>query len=135
MTTYTVHVAREGDQWTAQVDQLPAAHTWAGNLTRLDHDVREAIALVEDLPDGAEHGLDLDWDFSAVGTDAAQAAQIAQERRRALSAAADATARAHQTVQHLADAGWSQRDISGLLGLTPGRVSQVLQEARERRAA
>lgn len=130
--TYTVQVAREGDAWTAQVAELPAAHTWARSLLGLDHDVREIIALVEDLPEGAEAQLDLDWDFTAAGPDAAAAAQVAAERRRAQAAVASMVTRSNRMVQQLSQAGWSQRDISGVLGITPGRVSQILSKRPER---
>ena len=56
---YRVVVTREGDAWLADVPDVPGAHTWARNLLGLDGAVREVIALVEDLPDGAEPNLRL----------------------------------------------------------------------------
>jgi predicted RNase H-like HicB family nuclease len=58
--TYPVVVTREGDAWLADVPDLPGAHTWAKNLPGLDRSVREVIALVEDLPEGAETRLSFD---------------------------------------------------------------------------
>jgi hypothetical protein len=45
------------------VPDVPGAHTWAKNLPGLDRAVREVIALVEDLPDGAEPNLHLTYDY------------------------------------------------------------------------
>ncbi len=59
--TYHVVVTREGESWLADVPDVAGAHTWAKNQLSLDRNVREAIALAEDLPDGAEDGLVLDY--------------------------------------------------------------------------
>jgi len=64
--SYRTVVTREGHLWLADVPALAGAHTYAGNLLALDEAVREVIALVEDLPDGAESTLELDWDFTAL---------------------------------------------------------------------
>lgn len=50
MTTYGVHVTREGHQWLAEVPGLEGTQTYAPNLTALDRYVREIIVLAEDLP-------------------------------------------------------------------------------------
>lgn len=60
--TYRVAMARdEAGWWTATVSDVDGAHTEARTLAGLDHEVREVIALVLDLPDGAESSLDLVW--------------------------------------------------------------------------
>ncbi|GAB3950145.1 hypothetical protein GCM10029976_084380 [Kribbella albertanoniae] len=64
MTTYRVHVTREGDQWLADVPELDGASTYAGNLTALDRYVREVVVLAADLPDSAMPGLELDWTYN-----------------------------------------------------------------------
>jgi len=125
--SYRVVVSREGSAWLADVPDLAGAHTYAGNLVSLDRAVREAIALVEDLPDGAEPGLSLDWDFTAVDDPTiTTAVRLAQQRR-------DIEAERHVLVEQtraLAESfvgrGWSVRDIASLLGVSPGRVSQLV---------
>jgi hypothetical protein len=64
MSAYEVIVTREGDAWLADGPAVAGTHTWAKNLPGLDRNVREAIALAEDLPEGAEDGLDLAYQSS-----------------------------------------------------------------------
>lgn len=54
MDTYSATVTMEDGVWLAQCDQEPTAHTWAMSLTRLRHDIAEAIILTADLPDDAQ---------------------------------------------------------------------------------
>ncbi|HEU0131056.1 MAG TPA: hypothetical protein VFQ85_08710 [Mycobacteriales bacterium] len=61
--TYRVHVVREGAYWLADGPALPRVHTYAADLAALDANVREAVALVAGLPEGAEPGLALEWAF------------------------------------------------------------------------
>ena len=124
--SYTIKVTREGKLWLAEVAELPVAHSYAGNLMQLDRSIREAIALVEDLPEGAEEALQLEYDFSAVGDSAIAARQVAAERNQAAAASVAALAHTNAVAKELADANWSTRDIAGILEITPGRVSQIL---------
>ncbi|MGI5213411.1 hypothetical protein [Plantactinospora sp. CA-290183] len=57
--TYTVDISRDPSSgaWLADVRDLQAAHAFADDRQQLDVRVREVIALVEDLPDGAEETL------------------------------------------------------------------------------
>jgi len=48
---YTARCVREGNNWLAEVEELPGAHTWARNLKDLERNVREAIVLAADLPE------------------------------------------------------------------------------------
>jgi DNA recombination protein RmuC len=124
-TRYTVEVAHDGDVWVADVPGLAGAHTQAGNLTRLDEAIREVIALVEDLPEGAEAGLELDYEYE--GLDAvARAASLIGRHRVELERVQAALAEQTTTLVHeLSEAGWSVRDAAHLLGISPGRVSQI----------
>lgn len=67
--SYRVVVTRERDAWLADVPALAGAHTWAKNLPALDRNVREAIALAEDRPDGAEASLAIDYCRAESSTD------------------------------------------------------------------
>ncbi|MBX9472736.1 hypothetical protein [Microcella sp.] len=64
MTTYIVDVEREGDHLLATVRDLPGAHTFADDFPGLDRAVREVIALVLDLPNGAQTKLDIAYAFA-----------------------------------------------------------------------
>ncbi|BCJ65119.1 type II toxin-antitoxin system HicB family antitoxin [Polymorphospora rubra] len=60
---YRVIVTREDDAWLADVPDLPGTQTFARNLPSLDANVREAIALTEDLPEGAEVDLAISYEY------------------------------------------------------------------------
>lgn len=121
--TYIVNVIREGRQWLADVEGLPGAHTYAGNLLELDRNVQEVIALVNDEPEGADT---VPVEFVFTGDDLiSDAHELGKERT-------DAALRHHRLmvdttsmVQQLVAHGYSVRDIAGALDMTPGRVSQI----------
>ena len=125
---YRVVVTREGSSWLAHVPHMRAAQTHARNLQTLDRSVREVIALLEDLPQGSESRLQLEWDFSALGPLAEHAFALRIERERLQQAVDDLAIRTHQTVNAMRNDGWSIRDIGLLVGTSPGRVSQLAQE-------
>lgn len=123
--TYNVDVTREGDAWLADVGNLPGAHTWAKNLTRLKANVVEVIRLVEDVPDEAPDPQTL-FQFSGVSGTFEAAAQLGVRRRELDDATRTVVAQSTRVARTLAAEGWSVRDISGALQITPGRVSQLL---------
>ncbi|WP_203924391.1 type II toxin-antitoxin system HicB family antitoxin [Rugosimonospora africana] len=136
--TYRVDVIREDGSWLADVPDLQGVHTWARNLPTLDRSVREVIALAEDLPDGAEDGLRLDYEYN-IGDPELNAitARLRAERERIQKAErelAEATAAAAGRL--VGDAALSVRDAATLLAVSPQRVSQVAPQPAhaERRA-
>jgi DNA-directed RNA polymerase specialized sigma24 family protein len=126
--TYTVQVTREGTSWLADVVGMAGGHTFARTLRGLDERVREVIALVEDLPPGAEDGLDLAWDYSAVASEAVEADELARERADVDRKRDEITTHTRALVTRLVEKGWSSRDIAAVLRLSPGRVSQLAAE-------
>lgn len=122
---YFVEVEREEGQWTARVTNLPEVNTFAGNLLKLDRAVREAIALVNNLPVGAEKKLELEYDFSRVGELAELANQIHRDRKRIQDASQEVTNRTNAVVKELVAQGWSVRDVAGIVGTSAARVSQI----------
>ena len=138
--SYTVEVTREMDAWIADVVGLPGAHTFARNLTALAKAVQEVIALVADLPVDAEP-QSIRYVYRNVGEDFLEATKIGEQRdmveakQRELAAPEDyVTAWLRDTTvdaaHKLASLGYSVRDISGALRMSPGRVSQIMK-ARE----
>lgn len=131
--TYRVIVTREGDAWLADVPGVEGTHTYAKNLPGLDRNVREAIALAEDLPDGAEAGLALEYEYET-GDEVLDriTAEVRAERERIAIAErelADRTAKlAVELTQHM-----SVRDAAALLRVSPQRISQMAP--RKSRAA
>ena len=126
VSVYRVLVTREGQAWLADVPDLAGTHTWARTLPRLDRDVREAIALAEDLPEGAEASLELVFDYRTgdpdldIGT-----AEVRGARVQLAQHEAQVTTRTADLIRILTDKGYSVRDTARLLGIAPQRVSQI----------
>ena len=124
--TYDVDVNREGNSWLADVRSLPGAHTHAGNLTALYDNIYEVIAVVNDdssdvdRPPVRLHFVD-DTDELL-----AEAARVGEERDSAEAAILAVQQTSRAIAARMAAAGYSVRDIAGVLRLTPGRVSQIL---------
>jgi predicted RNase H-like HicB family nuclease len=127
--SYQVKVTKEGDQWLADVVNLPGAHTFAGSLTALAENVDEVIRLVDDSVDDGDE-LDIQWDYSAVEQIVASAAHVGVERSHLLEQVRLMELTSVFVVFRLSEEGYSNRDISHLLGITPGRVSQIRNTAQ-----
>lgn len=127
MTDYTVEVTREGKSWLADVRGLPGVHTWAKNLPSLEASLREAIALAEDLPDGAEQSVGLRFEYH-IGDERLDrlTAELRRKRARLEAEEAALAARTSQAAAQLVhDAQLPVRDVAVLLAVSPQRVSQV----------
>ncbi len=124
--TWTVAVTREGDKWLGECVELPYAHTWAPSLSRLRAYMSEAIILAADLPDDAEPELRLvagpDVDGELV-----RGFELARRREQLDEAAAELRADTSAATRSLRAAGYSMRDVAALLGITPGRVAQLVK--------
>ena len=126
--TYTVEVTREGDAWIADIINVPGAHTFARNLTALHRSVREVIALVADVSSVGDEAIT--YSYVDVDDDLAEAAELGVERE-ALEARQKALAKeAANRIATLTAKGYSVRDISGALKMSPGRVSQIMAARR-----
>ena len=96
--------------------------------------MREVIALVEDLPEGAEEGLDVTWDYTRLDASAVEAAQLAEQRAAVQRQGEQIAAQTREFVAVFVSKGWSSRDIAALLNLSPGRVSQIVAGSRSHAA-
>jgi hypothetical protein len=127
--SYTAVVTREGNDWLAEVRDLPGAHAFARTLSALRRELADAIILSADLPDGSPVEIDLVLDDPQLaGLQAA--VDLSVERHRAAEVAASLTARTEEAARQLVSAGWSVRDVAGALDVTAGRVSQLTKERR-----
>ncbi|HLL68825.1 MAG TPA: hypothetical protein VK453_24390 [Micromonosporaceae bacterium] len=123
--TYRVIVTREGDQWLADAPDVEGTHTFAKSLPKLDDYIREAIALGEDLPDGAEAGLDLAYEYHIGDAEMdVVTAELRAERARLNAAERDLTERTAAAAKKLVER-LSVRDAATLLAVSPQRISQV----------
>lgn len=133
--SYRVKVTREHGQWIADVGGVEGAQTYAGSLPSLDVAVREVIALVEDLPHGVEPTLELQWDYSGVSDSVQAAAEVGALRVEAEAQARALSTRTREQIGVLAAERYSVRDIARLLGISPGRVSQLQSSSMPREGA
>lgn len=125
MTTYHVHVTREGDRWLADVPGLEGSQTYASSLTALDQNVREVIVLGADLPDDAMAGLALAWTYD-IGDQLVTRANELRTAREALARQETALQReTEELAVKLTEQGYSARDAGPLLGVSHQRVSQI----------
>ncbi|GGM27925.1 hypothetical protein GCM10011608_10950 [Micromonospora sonchi] len=135
--TYRVVVTREYNAWLADVPELDGAHTYARNLPGLDQAVRETIAMLEDMPDGAEPGIRLAYEYRTGDPHLDEAA--AQVRAARSRVAVEKQQVERQTVelarQMLSRHSLSVRDAATLLDVTPQRISQVAPSERRARKA
>jgi predicted RNase H-like HicB family nuclease len=127
MTGYDVTVTREGQSWLADAPDVPGTHTWSRTLRALDRSIREAIALAEDLPEGAEAVLEIQYTYRTGDPELDEAAAQVRALRARLAAAerelvARTTELAGQIVRQL---GLSVRDAAALLDVSSQRISQV----------
>jgi predicted RNase H-like HicB family nuclease len=124
--TYHVVVTREDDAWLADVPDLPGTHTWAKNLPGLDRSVREAIALAENLPDGAEPDLSLIYSYDIGDPELnAVTAHLRAERERIQREERQLAEQTAAVAAQLTERSMSVRDAAALLAVSPQRISQV----------
>lgn len=134
---YRVVVTRENGAWLADVPELEGSHTWARNLPALDVAVREVIVLGDDLPDDADPGLRLDYEYNIGNPELNElTARLRADRERIdneeRALAKETAAVAGRLVE---GESLSVRDAAALLAVSPQRISQVAPGARQKRRA
>ena len=130
--TYHVVVTREGTSWLADVPAVTGTHTWAKNLPGLDRAVREAIALAEDLPEGVEGSLRLEYEYNIGDPELNDlTARLRAERARISREEHDLAVHTAAAAERLVTAAaLSVRDAAKLLAVSPQRISQVSPKER-----
>lgn len=126
--TYEVTITREGDQWLSDVPDVPGAHTYAGSLSSLLEATREVVILMDDLEDDAEVLLHCIYDLA--DDTLVEAAVLGERRREHEKAGAEIISlTSRMAVELVSHHKVSMRDAAALLGITPGRVSQLARAA------
>lgn len=110
--------------WLADVVGLEGGHASSRSLATLRKYVHEVIILALDLPDEAEEDLELEWQYHTGDDDV----DIATERLRRLRAEHTSDL-AHRLVT---DSRFSVREAAALLAISPARVDQLVQGARQK---
>ena len=129
---FVVRVAREGQSWLAEVPTVPGAATFAGNLVALELAVREVLSLLLDIED--ESIFTFEFEFSNVGEEVLAAVELGKRREELEREQKEIMTASARFIQELSKEGYSVRDLSGILNMSPGRVSQIAQESERLRA-
>jgi hypothetical protein len=123
----TATATRTGQWWAIEVpDVAGGLHTQARRLDQIASAVADAVALVADVsPDTIEVVVipkvpQADAELIEAARDASLEAASAAERASRLS---------RQVVEQLRAEGMTVRDVGGLLGVSPQRVSQLVETA------
>lgn len=121
--SYEVVITREDGYWLADVPSVPGAHTFAKSLPSLYESIREVVVLMDDLEDDARpditYMLDVEDDLLTEAADLGRARAELAEREAAIQL------QMTKTIARLTEKGYSVRDVGALVGVSPGRVSQM----------
>ena len=115
----------EDGVWLAHIEEVPEVHTYGRTLPKAESHLRDALALWLEATED-ELTIVANYDLPAEAVDAIT---LASQWR--LQASQTDALSAQQTIRAcllLQEAGLSQRDIGGLLGLSHQRVHQLLSE-------
>jgi DNA-directed RNA polymerase specialized sigma24 family protein len=120
----TATATRTGQWWAIEVSDVAGGlHTQARRLDQVVSAVIDAVALVADVsPDAIE--VDVIPMLPEAEADLIESARTASQE--AARAAERASRLSRQAVEQLRSEGLTVRDVGGLLGVSPQRVSQLL---------
>jgi predicted RNase H-like HicB family nuclease len=113
--TVRVVFTKEGKDWTVVAPDVHAAHSLGPNLKSAAEHIKEAIALVLDLPEGAEQSIVLDPEYKigAMRTKGPNIFSQARDARHKLHDAQDvADETLRQAIEEGRKHGLSMRDIA-----------------------
>ena len=126
--TYRVVFTREDKDWTVIAPDVHPAHSWGPNLRSATAHIKEAIALVLDLPEGAEETMVLNGEYHLEGLDngGPNVFRNARDARHGLRAAQE---KADQALRLAIEEGrrhnLSIRDIAAMTDVSHQRVAQI----------
>lgn len=127
--THRVVFTKERDDWVVGAPDIPGAHSWGPTLKSATEHIKEAIALVLDLPDGAEEAMSLDPHYRVEGWDDDSDLDVFRRALEARNELKDAQAVADETLRRAVAEGRrhrvSMRDIATMTGVSYQRVAQI----------
>ncbi len=130
--TYRVVFTKEGKEWTVVAPNVHPAYSWGPNLRSASEHIKEAIALVLDLPAGAEKTIALDAEYQVDGMDSSESNvfRIARDARQGLK---EAQEKADDALRMAIEKGrnhdLSMRDIATMTGISYQRVAQIASKS------
>lgn len=117
--TYTAHAKRWRLGWELHVDGVGV--TQVRTLDRAEQQVRDLIETMTDEPCSSD--VNIIVELGSLSEDVARARRATEEAARARS---DAARQTKEVVARLREAGLSVTDIAATLGVSRGRVSQLV---------
>jgi predicted RNase H-like HicB family nuclease len=125
LTTYQVTYERDADEyWVADAPELVGAHTQGRTIPTARARIRQVIALIEELDD--EDAFDLEEEFVLPDSTAKAIASALEMRHTAELARIDAMAQTETGAKLLIESKVSMRDAADILGISSGRVQQLV---------
>src|SRR4051812_28689650 len=124
--SYGVVATRSQGWWAIQVPELRGAWSQAKRIADIEATTRDLIATFLDVPADS-----FDVDPIRFEGAAANMAESAKARRLAAQEAARVADRAtREAAREMIRQGLPTRDVAALLELSPGRISQIVAEAK-----
>ncbi|MDQ3990407.1 MAG: hypothetical protein M3291_14680 [Actinomycetota bacterium] len=130
-TMVTVTAVYERDvqgRWLVHIAEEPRCHTWARSYASARREIIDAAELWLD-EFGVESLDNLDIQDEVRITGAAEARDLAEAREELTRRLSEVRARVDEAARGLVAEGVSVRDVADLLGVSPGRVSQVVRRS------
>lgn len=120
---YTAHAQRGEGWWAIEVPDVPGVFSQARRIGQVEYMARDAIALMLDVePDS----FDVDVKLELPAEWQAWADKVRLARTSADEAERHAGATAREVARQLKAAGLPVRDVGAVLGVSPQRVSQLM---------
>ena len=121
----TATATRRGDWWAIEVTDVQGGlHTQARRLDQVAATVADAVALVADVPPNT---IEVSVIPKLPPRDAELIGAARHASQEAARAAELASQLSRQAVAQLRSEGMTVRDVGGLLGVSPQRVSQLVE--------
>ncbi|MGH3903047.1 MAG: TrfB-related DNA-binding protein [Pseudonocardiaceae bacterium] len=115
-------------RWLVHIAEEPRCHTWARSYASARREIGDAAELwLDEL--GVESIDDLDIRDEVRIPGAAQARELAEAREDLTRRLAEVRTRVDEVARGLVVEGVSVRDVADLLGISPGRVSQIVRHS------
>ena len=131
--SFKVVFTKEGNNWTVVASDVHPAHSWGPNLNSAAAHIKEAIALVLDLPEGSEGLIELDADYRIDGMESDEVS-VFRRAKNARQNLRDAQEQADETLKEAIDYGrehgLSARDLATMTGVSHQRVAQISADSR-----
>jgi predicted RNase H-like HicB family nuclease len=134
VTSYRVVYERDEDgYWVADIPELVGAHTQGRTIPTTRARIREVIALVERIDDEYAFGLQEEFVFPESTAEAVVSAL--EKRQAAEQAQVDAIVETERGAKLLIESKVSMRDAGEILGISSGRIQQLVKKSTLRGGA